>query len=70
MFFSSPFRIGDTIKILDKDYPIEAKIIDIKSFYTLLKTAEGEQISLPNNLLLQKGIVIVSEEEYAVKLKP
>ena len=70
MFFSSPFRIGDTIKILDKDYPIEAKIIDIKSFYTLLKTAESEQISLPNNLLLQKGIVIVSEEEYAVKLKP
>lgn len=69
VFFSSPFRIGDTIKILDKDYPIEAKIIDIKSFYTLLKTAEGEQISLPNNLLLQKGIVIVSEEEYAIKLK-
>ena len=59
----------DTIKILDKDYPIEAKIIDIKSFYTLLKTEEGEQISLPNNLLLQKGIVIVSEEEYAIKLK-
>ena len=70
VFFSSPFRIGDTIKILDKDYPIEAKIIDIKSFYTLLKTEEGEQISLPNNLLLQKGIVIVSEEEYAIKLKP
>ena len=69
VFFSSPFRIGDTIKILDKDYPIEAKIIDIKSFYTLLKTEEGEQISLPNNLLLQKGIVIVSEEEYAIKLK-
>ena len=55
---------------MDKDYPIEAKIIDIKSFYTLLKTEEGEQISLPNNLLLQKGIVIVSEEEYAIKLKP
>ena len=69
VFFSSPFRIGDTIKILDKDYPIEAKIVDIKSFYPLLKTAEGEQISLPNNLLLQKGIVIVSEEEYAIKLK-
>ena len=70
VFFSSPFRIGDTIKILDKDYPIEAKIIDIKSFYTLLKTTEGEQISLPNNLLLQKGIVIVSEKKYAVKIKP
>lgn len=70
VFFSSPFRIGDTIKILDKDYPIEAKIIDIKSFYTLLKTAEGQEITLPNNLLLQKGIEIILEEEYTIKIKP
>ncbi|GJH40203.1 mechanosensitive ion channel protein MscS [Capnocytophaga sp. HP1101] len=67
VFFSSPFRIGNIIKILDKDYPIEAKIVDIKSFYTLLKTAEGEEISLPNNLLLQKGVVIVSEEEWGTR---
>ncbi|MDO5104358.1 mechanosensitive ion channel family protein [Capnocytophaga sp.] len=61
VFFSFPFRIGDQIKIMDKDYPIEAEIIDIKSFYTLLKTIEGEEILLPNNLLLQKGIVIVTK---------
>ena len=60
VFFSSPFRIGNTIKIMDKDYPIEAKIVDIRSFYTLLKTAEGEDITLPNNLLLQKSIIIVT----------
>ena len=60
VFFSFPFKIGDRIKIMDKDYPIEATIIDIKSFYTLLKTSEGEEIALPNNLLLQKGIVIVT----------
>ena len=71
VFFSSPFRIGNTIKIMDKDYPIEAKIIDIKSFYTLLKSAEGEEITLPNNLLLQKGIIIITEEEpLPIKLKP
>jgi len=60
LFFSFPFKIGDRIRILDKDFPIDAKIEDIKSFYTLLRTTEGEQISYPNNLLLQKGIVIVS----------
>jgi len=60
LFFSFPFKIGDRIRILDKDFPIDAKIEDIKSFYTLLKTTEGEEISYPNNLLLQKGIVIVS----------
>ena len=60
LFFSSPFKIGNVIKIMDKDYPIEAKIIDIRSFYTLLKTAKGEEITFPNNLLLQKGVVVMN----------
>ena len=62
IFFSSPFRIGNTIRFVDKELPIEAKIIDIRSFYTLLKTAKGEEITLPNNLLLQKGIIIITQQ--------
>ena len=62
IFFSSPFRIGNTIRFVDKEFPIEAKIIDIRSFYTLLKTAKGEEITLPNNLLLQKGIIIITQQ--------
>lgn len=63
LFFSFPFRIGDTIRIQDKDFPIEAKIIDIKAFCTILLTIENEKISYPNSLLLQKGIVIVDKKE-------
>lgn len=66
IFFSFPFKIGDRIRIMDKDFPIEAEIMDIESFYTYLKTSEGEEICFPNNLLLQKGIVIIknkTEEE-------
>lgn len=59
LFFSFPFRIGDSIRIQDKDFPIEAKIIDIKAFCTILQTRENETISYPNSLLLQKGIVIL-----------
>jgi len=59
LFFSFPFRIGDTIKIHDKDFPIEAEIEDINTFHVSLKTKEGEKIVFPNNLLLQKGISIV-----------
>lgn len=63
LFFSFPFKIGDTIRIQDKDFPIEAEISDIKAFHTLLTTSEGEKISYPNNLLLQKGIVIVNKSK-------
>lgn len=59
LFFSAPYRIGDFIKIHDKDFPIEAEIIDIRGFHTYLKTTEGESIVYPNNLLLQKGISVI-----------
>jgi small-conductance mechanosensitive channel len=61
LFFFFPFRIGDTIKIHDKDFPIEAEIEDINAFHVLLVTAEGEKITYPNNLLLQKGISVCSK---------
>lgn len=59
LFFSFPFKIGDTIKIHDKDFPIEAEIEDISAFHVNLRTKEGERIIFPNNLLLQKGISIM-----------
>ena len=59
LFFSFPFKIGDIIKIHDKDFPIEAEIINIKAFYVLLITSEGEKITYPNNLLIQKGISLL-----------
>ncbi len=63
LFFSFPFRIGDTIRIQDKDFPIEAEILDIKAFCTILLTVEKERISYPNSLLLQKGIVIIDKNK-------
>lgn len=59
LFFSFPFIIGDIIRIHDKDFPVEAEIVDIHAFHVYLKTKEGERIIYPNNLLLQKGISIV-----------
>lgn len=59
LFFSFPFKIGDIIKIHDKDFPIEAEIEDIHAFHIYLKTKDGEMITYPNNLLLQKGISIL-----------
>jgi small-conductance mechanosensitive channel len=59
MFFTFPFRIGDVIRVHDKDFPIEAQIEDIKAFHTILRTRNSEIITYPNSLLLQKGVSIV-----------
>lgn len=61
LFFSSPFKIGDTIRIHDKDFPIEAEIEDIRGFHTYLKTKDGELITYPNSLLLQKGVSVITK---------
>jgi small-conductance mechanosensitive channel len=59
LFFSYPFKIGDRIKIHDKDFPVEGEIEDIKAFYVILKSSEGEMVTYPNNLLMQKGISVL-----------
>lgn len=61
IFFSLQFRIGDKIKIHDKDFPIVATLKDIKTFYLYLETDEGEKITYPNNLILQKGISVIEQ---------
>jgi small-conductance mechanosensitive channel len=60
LFFSFPFKIGDRIRIQDKDFPAEAVIEDIRAFHIHLRTDEGELLTYPNNLLLQKGVVVMS----------
>ena len=62
IFFYYPFKIGDKIKILDKDFPIDkATIEDIKAFQLHLRTENGELVTYPNNLLLQKSIAKIEE---------
>ena len=59
LFFSFPFKIGDIIRIHDKEFPFEAEIEDIRAFHIYMKTKDGEMITYPNNLLLQRGISII-----------
>jgi len=56
IFFNHPAKIGDTITVFDKDYPIEGRISDIGVFFVILKTEEGEKITLPSNVFIQKMI--------------
>ncbi|GAB2771963.1 mechanosensitive ion channel domain-containing protein [Salinimicrobium soli] len=64
LFFSFPYKIGSKIKIHDKDLPVEAVIEDIKAFHLHLRTMDGELITYPNNLILQKAVSLI-EKDYA-----
>lgn len=62
LFFSFPFKIGDTIHIHDKDFPVIAEIEDISAFYISMVNKDGERVIYPNNLLLQKGVSIINTD--------
>ena len=65
LFFSFPYKIGSRIKIHDKDMPVEAVIEDIKAFHLHLRTLDGELITYPNNLILQKAVSLIEKEYHA-----
>lgn len=57
LFFNHPIRMNDSIAILEgKDYIIEGKVINIGLFFITLQTANGEEITLPNNIFIAKSI--------------
>ncbi len=59
LFFYHPVRIGDRIKILDNSFEWVGIVTDMTGFYFFMKTDKGEKITLPNNLVIQKGIEIL-----------
>jgi small-conductance mechanosensitive channel len=56
IFFSHSIKLDDTVVIIDKDYEVEGRISDISIFFVKLKTKEGEEIFLPNNIFMQKMV--------------
>ena len=62
MFFSFPYKVGDKIKIHDKDYPVEAIIEDIRAFQLILRDDNDDLVTYPNNLILQKAVTLMEKD--------
>lgn len=67
IFFSYPFKIGNTVRIMDKEIGDAENgednifvIEDIKAFHMYLRKPNGEMLTYPNNMVLQKGVAVVS----------
>ena len=63
LFFNHPLKLGDTIKVLDKDYPVEGEVTELTYFFIHIKSKDGEIITLPNSSLLQKTVAVVEYKD-------
>lgn len=62
MFFNFPYKVGDKIAIHDKDFPIQAIIEDIRAFQLHLRLDNGDLVTYPNNLMLQKAVTLIEKD--------
>ena len=60
IFFAFPYRIGDKIKVCDKDEDISGTISDITMFHVIIRHENGNMITYPNSLMLQKGVIKIT----------
>jgi small-conductance mechanosensitive channel len=57
LFFNHPMKIGHRIRVVDKEYDISGELIDISFFFLYIKSDDGELITIPNTIVLQKTII-------------
>ena len=58
LFFNHPMQIGHDISIVEKDFTIEGQIEDISFFFMHIKTKEGENLTIPTSMVLQRIVVV------------
>lgn len=56
IFFGFPYRVGDHIRVVDKEEDVSGIIEEIALFHVLIRKGD-EMISYPNTLILQKAVV-------------
>ncbi|WP_416308479.1 mechanosensitive ion channel family protein [Neptunicella sp. SCSIO 80796] len=60
IFFNFPYRVGDYIKVANKDYDLVGIIEEISSFHVLIRHINGDLITYPNSLILQTPVIKLS----------
>ena len=61
LFFNHPLKIGQNIRVLDKEYDVECKLVYISFFFMYIRNAEGYLITIPTSVALQKTMVTKEE---------
>lgn len=67
IFFGFPYRLGDRIKIADKDDDMSGIIEEISMFHVILRRDDGNLITYPNSMLLQKAVIKVEQPVTSVE---
>jgi len=57
LFFNHPLKIGQNVKVLEKEFDVEGQLVDISFFFMYIRDKDGNTITIPTSVVLQKTIV-------------
>ncbi|QNV06721.1 mechanosensitive ion channel family protein [Shewanella algae] len=57
IFFVFPYKVGERIKVVDKDEDITGVLLEVGLFHVLIRRDNGDTVTYPNNLILQKAVL-------------
>jgi small-conductance mechanosensitive channel len=63
IFFGFPYRIGDLVKVLDKDDTVTGVIEEISLFSVQIRDEMGNLATFPNSLFLQRPVVKIIKKD-------
>ncbi|MDO3385276.1 mechanosensitive ion channel [Gilvimarinus sp. SDUM040013] len=63
IFFGFPYRVGDRIRVLDPDATFTGVIQEITMFHVIVTLDEGDTVTYPNSLMLQRAVLKVGGSE-------
>ncbi|WP_425642446.1 mechanosensitive ion channel domain-containing protein [Marinomonas gallaica] len=65
IFFGFPYRVGDWVKVVDKDEEILGQIHEISTFHVIITRVTGDTVTYPNSMILQKAVICYRDEAEA-----
>jgi len=60
IFFGFPYRVGDRVRVVEKDDDISGIIEEIAAFHVLIRRENGDLITYPNSMILQKPVIKIA----------
>lgn len=63
IFFNHPVKLGDSIKVLHKDYHFKGEVIKLNYFFVHLKTEDNEIVTIPNSHFFDKSFSVSENKE-------
>lgn len=67
IFFGFPYRVGDWVKVVDKDEEILGQIHEISTFHVIITRLTGDMVTYPNSMILQKAVIRYRDRDEATR---